>query len=161
MTDENKGPLSGREPTEPQGPRRKAPMYYAGDGFIKGRPINRADVERLPNGVVSGIRNKAARRLIRGALARKHTRVEQGLALARAMKAQAREVVSDEHYDRSPMAQSRMARRLYESELAIHQEVYVPSKKEIRAMRTQRRKDARRGKKDAIAKLVDRMQGTP
>jgi hypothetical protein len=157
MTNET-GPLSGKEPTDPQGPRRRAPMYYVGETYGR-RPINYPDVERYNNGAIAGIRDKAARRLIRGALKRTHSKVEKGVKFARSLKAQAVEVITDEHAERSPMARSRMARRLLAEELAIHQEVYVPSKKEIRKMRTQARAQKRRGGQDAIGKLVERMAG--
>lgn len=137
----------------PQGPKRRAPRYYAGDGRIAGRPINRADVERHANGAVVGTRDKAARRLIRKALTARASKVERGLRLARGMQAQAREVVSDEHYDKSSNARARMARRLYESELAIHQPVYVPTGVALRYMRTEARKLKRKGQ--ALVQPID------
>jgi hypothetical protein len=132
------------------GPKRRAPTYYAGETYAR-RILNYPDVERFPNGGIAGIRDKAARRLIRSALKRKFSKVEKGLGLPRAMKAQAREVA------RADGKSTRWARRLYEQELAIHQAVYVPSQKETRAIRTQKRKLKREGKLDAIGALVDRM----
>lgn len=155
------GPLSGRPPTEPQGPRRRAPVYYAGETIGRNR-INYPDVERYANGAIAGIRDKQARRLIRSKLIRRGKDLESGLQLARAMKAQAIEVVRDEHKKKSRAAKQRMAKRLFAQELAIHQPVYVPTKKQIRAARTENRKRARKGLppltsiNDAISQLVDR-----
>lgn len=144
------GILSGRHPTAPQGPRRQAPKYYVGETYGRHR-IQYPDVERYPNRALPGARNKVARRMIRAALKRRFSSVEQALKLPRAMKAQAREVARDEKKS------TRWARRLYDRELAIHQEVYVPSQKELRAMRTKARKDKRAGKQDVISQLVDKM----
>ena len=175
--DKNIGPLSGLPPTEVQGPRRKAPGYYIGEtvgGRLRpkgtrgaqhdqmkfgGNRVNYPDVERYPNGAIAGKRNKAARRIIRKAFMKAGSRVEKNIRLSRAMKAQAREIVHDDHEDKSRTAQSRRARRLYEAELALHQTVYVPDSKELRKMRTARRKQKREGRKDAIAKLVDALNG--
>ncbi len=137
------GPLSGKPPTEIQGPRRRAPMYYAGETLGQ-RKINYPDVERHANGAMPGIRDKAARRLIRGALKRRFSKVEKALELPRAMQAQAREIANDEGKS------TRWARRLFEQELEIHQPVYVP------ATRTALRAN-KRAAKDAIAQLVDKM----
>jgi hypothetical protein len=138
------------------GPRRKAPMFYAGETYGR-RKMLYPDVERHSNGATSSTRNKAARRLIRKAFKQHHSRVEKGIKLVRAMKAQAVEVIGDEHYDRSKTAQARMARRLLAQELAIHQPAYVPEN--LRALRTARRKLKRHGKQDAISQLVERMAG--
>lgn len=173
------GVLSGKAPTEWQGPRRKAPRYYAGltYGRFRGRgsygksarrstslvkhkrPMVYPDTEHNKNGSLAGIRNKAARRLIRGAFKRQTSSVERGIKFARALKAQAVELVRQEpkHKGKSPSALSHIARKLLEAELSIHEPVWVPSKKEIRAMRTQKRKDKRAGKLDAIGQLVDKM----
>lgn len=153
--------LEGREPAvdeapEVYGPRRKAPTFYAGE-FYGHRMMLYPDVERYANGAVAGMRNKAARRMIRKAFGQHFSRVEKGLKLVRAMKAQAVEVINDEHYDKSRTAQARMARRLLAQELAIHQAVYVPEN--LRALRTARRKLKREGKQDAISQLVERMAG--
>lgn len=143
------------------GPRRRAPRYYIGETYGAKRAQHH-DVERNKNGSLPGIRNKAARRVIRTAFKRRNSSIERALQLPRAMKAQAREVISDEHYDKSPTAQSKKARRLFEAELAIHKPVCVPTGPELRAMRTEARKAKRAGKltgaNDAIDQLVDRMQ---
>jgi hypothetical protein len=132
--------------------------------------IQYPDVARYPNGALPSKRDKFARRLIRGALKRKFSRVEQALQLPRAMQAQARELASKERdekiadyhngdrstYFSSTSGDTRWARRLYEQELAIHVPTYAPDQKQLRAMRTTKRHDARHGKKDVIAQLVDR-----
>lgn len=145
MSEEQDGPAG-----PVYGPRRRAPMYYAGETYGR-RPIQYPDVERDARGRVSGIRDKAARRIIRAALKRKFSKVERGLALSRAMLAQAREIARGEKKG------SRWARKLFAKELAIHQSVYAPDHKQLRAIRTEKRKLKREGKKDAIAQLVDRM----
>ena len=166
------------------GPARRAPHYYTGETYgtkrntgvidrtgrhvMRGvrREIQYPDVERYPNGALPGIRDKAARRIIRGALKRKLSRVERSLGLPRAMLAQAREIARETPswgvvlIDGAPAQRTKSpawARKLYHTELAIHQPVYVPSQKELRAMRTQKRKDKRAGKVDAIGALVDKM----
>jgi hypothetical protein len=155
------GILSGKPPSEePIGPRRRAPMYYAGQtygrrrigrtgGKTQGREILYPDVERYANGAVPGKRDKLARRVIRGALKRSFSSVERALKLPRAMKEQARLIAKEQGKS------SQWALRLFDRELAIHETVYAPSKKELRAMRTAKRK----GKKDAISQLVDKMTG--
>ena len=134
------------------GPRRRPPAFYAGETYGKYR-IQYPDVERYNNGVVPGKRNKFARRVIRGALKRKFSRIESALKLPRAMQAQAREIARDNKKS------TRWARRLYAQELSIHAPVYVPA--DLRALRTAKRKLKRQGKQDAIAQLVDRMAGKP
>ena len=129
------------------------------------------DVERNKNGSLPGVRDKASRRLIRGAFKRKVSSTERAFGLPRAMQAQAREIASDTHTPKiddhhngnrstrftSTSAETRFARRLFAKELAIHTPVYAPSKKELRRMRTEARKAKRAGKTDAIGALVDRM----
>lgn len=152
------------------GPRRRAPHYYVGEHYgnepiggtvpggvrhTKPRQIQYPDVERHPNGAIPGVRNKIARRIIRGALKRRFSRVERALKLPRAMMAQAREVARDEK--KSPA----WARNLYLKELSIHQTVYAPDQKALRAMRTEKRRRERRGEVDAIEALVDRMSKKP
>ena len=147
------------------GPRRRAPHYYTGETYGRHR-IQYPDVERHPNGALPGIRDKAARRIIRGALKRKLSRVERSFGLPRAMLAQAREIARETPswgvvlIDGAPAQRTKSpawARKLYHTELAIHQPVYVPDQKQLRAMRTQKRKDKRAGKVDAIGALVDKM----
>lgn len=136
------------EPALMYGPLRKAPQYYAGEMYNE-HPMNHLDVERNANGSMPGIRNKLARRRIRASFKRKYSTVEQGLQRLRAMKAQAMDVTDN----------PREGRRLLAKELSIHQVVYVPDQKQLRAMRTEKRKLARAGKRDrvnaAIEKLVD------
>jgi hypothetical protein len=145
------GILSGMPPNEVcLGPLRRAPAFYAGKTY-KGQKIQNHDAERYRSGAIVGTRNKAARRLIRKALKRRYAKTERAPQLARDMQAQAAEVAKAEGKS------NRWARRLYEKELAIHQPVYAPTKKELRKMRTQKRKDARAGKVDAIGQLVDAM----
>ena len=156
--DETNGPLSGLPPSPVAlGPLRRAPRFYAGETYA-GRQINYPDVERYPNsyapalrGKTASVRNKHMRRLIRGALKRKFSKVEQALKLPRAMQEQAREIARVEGKS------NRWARRLFDKELAIHQAVYVPSQKETRLIRTVKRARKRRGGVDAIEALVDRM----
>jgi hypothetical protein len=145
------GILSGK-PCEdrPVGPRRRAPMYYAGETYGRHR-VQYPDVERYPNGALPGIRNKLMRRLIRKALKRKFSTVETARKLPQAMLEQARLIAKENGKS------ARFARRLYAQELAIHQTVYAPTKPELRAMRAKNRKLKREGKKDAISQLVDRM----
>lgn len=167
------GILSGQPPSSRAlGPYRKAPLYYAGETYGR-RHIQYPDVVRYPNGALPSTRNKAARRVIRAALKRKFSKVETALVLPRAMKMQARELASertekiaDYHngnrstYFASTSGDTRFARRLYAQELAIHEPVYAPSSKELRAMRTAKRKLKRQGKPyDAISSLVDKMAG--
>lgn len=181
------GPLSGKPPSDVKlGPRRRAPVYYIGETYARGRgrkgsraprSMQYPDVERNANGSLPGIRNKAARRIIRNAFGRKLSRISKGLDAARAMKMQAREIASesrvekiDDHHNgnrstrfASTSGDTRWARRLFDKELAIHQPVYAPGKKELRAMRTKARALKRRQMKgasvnDAIGDLVDRMQ---
>jgi hypothetical protein len=73
------------------------------------------------------------------------------------MQDQARELA------RTEKKSTRWARRLYDKELAIHQPVYAPSHKELRAIRTAARKAQREGRAagvvdDAISQLVDKME---
>ncbi len=136
------------------GPRRRAPMFYAGEMMGVGnrrRRINYPDVERYANGAVPGRRNKIARRIIRGALKRKFSSVERARKLPQAMLEQARLIA------RENGKSAKWAKQLYAKELAIHQDVYVPS--DLRAVRTEKRRLKRVGKKDAISQLVDRMAG--
>jgi hypothetical protein len=138
------------------GPQRKAPHYYIGEHVGKYRTV-RLDVERNKNGSLGGIRNKAARRIIRAAFKDSHSSFTKGLKLARAMQDQARELA------RTEKKSTRWARRLYDKELSIHQPVYAPSHKELRAMRTAARKAKRKGLSngvvnDAISQLVDKME---
>lgn len=151
---QNTQPITEEAPPVEYGPCRRAPMYYSGETYGR-HIIQYPDVERNVGGCVSGIRNKAARRLIRGALKRKFSRIETALALPRAMQAQAREIAKDNRKS------TQWARRLYERELAIHTPMYAPSQKELRALRTAKRKLKRQGKPDAISQLVDRLAGAP
>ncbi len=156
------GILSGKPPTKWQGPRRRPPRYYAGETYGKrrlgrtrakmlGRLINYPDVERHANGSLPAIRDKPARRLIRGALKRHYSKVEKSLKLPRAMLAQARLIAREEKKS------AKWAKRLYARELTIHETVFAPSGKELRKIRTAKRKLKREGKKDAITQLVERM----
>lgn len=138
------------------GPKRRAPRYYAGESVGK-HPMLYPDTERNPNGSVPGIRDKGARRIIRKAFAAIFSPVERGLRRTRALQAQAREVISNEHGKKSSSAQRHRARRLLAAELAIHQPVYAPDKKTIRAMRTAKRKAERAGKKDFITSAIERI----
>jgi hypothetical protein len=169
--DETKGPLSGKTPTAWQGPKRKAPDVYIGEtiggrmrgGVLKGgtrqifggRRTTFPDTERNANGSLKGVRNKISRRVIRKAFLRSHSTVEIKIANARALNAQAAEVARDNKKS------TRWARRLVVKELAIHQPVYAPDHKELRAMRTAARKAKRKGFSsgvinDAISAVVDR-----
>lgn len=132
------------------GPLRKAPAYYIGEHVGAYRVVHR-DVERYPNGAMPGVRDKGARRLIRKAFLRNASSVEKALRRVRAMKVQAFEIARDQKKSRQ------WARRLFAAELALHQPVFVP---DARKARTEKRKMKRRGEKDAIAKLVDRMSGS-
>ena len=158
------GIASGKAPTETQGPRRKAPAFYAGE-FYGTKPainpltktriripraINYPDMERHANGAHPGKRNKLMRRVIRGALKRRFSKVERGLKLPRAMFAQAVEVMRDEG-----RKGSRAARRLFAKELAIHTpQPGEPTRAQRRAYQKLLKKQ---GRKDAIAQLVDSM----
>lgn len=139
------GIASGKPPSDVKfGPRRKAPMYYAGETYGR-HVINYPDVERNVNGSLPSKRNKFARRIIRGALKRRFSSVERGLKLPRAMQAQAREIAKENHKS------TRWAKRLYQQELAIHRTVpNTPTRSQARALK-------RAGKTDAISQLVDRM----
>ncbi len=149
------GILSGKPPNEVQlGPARRAPAYYAGETFGPHK-LQYPDVERYGNGALPSRRDKPARRIIRAALKRRFSRVEKALKLPRAMMAQAREIISEQHPKKSTSAKMRRAKTLLALELAIHQPVYVPA--DLRALRTQKRKDKRAGKVDAISALVDSM----
>jgi hypothetical protein len=140
------------------GPARRAPAYWAGETYGRHK-VQYPDVERLANGTVPSTRDKPARRIIRAALKRRFSRVERALRLPRAMMAQAVEIINTQHAQKSTSAKMRRARRLLAMELAIHRPVYVPSTPELRALRTQKRKDKRAGRGDAISQLVDSMAG--
>lgn len=152
--------MDKQDEQKPHGLRRRAPEYYAGETYGR-HVIHYPDVERYPNGALPSKRDKFMRRLIRAALKRKFSKVESALKLPRAMKAQAHELA------RGEKKSTRWARRLFDQELSIHQPVYVPDQKQLRAMRTERRKLKRAekrklkraGKQDAIAQLVDRTVG--
>ena len=153
------GILSGQKPNDRAlGPLRRAPAFYAGETY--GRHIVQyQDVERYPNGAPPSKRDKLARRIIRSALKRSFSRLTKSTRLAQGLRAQAYEASRDEQ---PPDAQrGRWARRLLAKELAIHQVVYAPSQKELRKMRTQKRKDKRAGTGDAISQLVDSMAKKP
>lgn len=157
---ENKGPLSNLPPTDLQGPKRRAPRYYIGETCGRFRTVF-PDTERNPNGSLPGIRDKGARRVVRAAFKRSHSRVESGLANARALRAQAFEVARDNKKS------TRFARRLLDKEMAIHQPVYAPDQKTLRKMRTQARKEKRQKVSGptrpidvAIDAVVDRMNAS-
>ena len=95
------------------GPLRRAPAYYAGNTY-RGHHINYPDVERYGNGVMPGKRDKAARRVIRAALKRLHSRIEKALGLPRAMMAQALEIAKEQKKS------VRWGRRLFDQELKLH-----------------------------------------
>lgn len=151
------------------GPARKAPAFYAGEtyGTVKvktpsgatgrvPRRIQYPDVERHPNGALPATRNKFARRLIRKGLKETFSSVTKSLRLARGLRVQAYDASKDDQPKGAK--RGRWARRLLAKELAIHTPVYVPTQKELRAMRTTKRFRARKGEKgDAISQLVDRM----
>lgn len=143
-------PAETYEKAPVSGPRRRAPMFYAGETYGR-RRVQYPDVERYANGVLPSKRNKIMRRLIRSALKRKFSTVETALKLPRAMLEQARLIAKENGKS------SRWARALFAKELAIHQPAYVPA--DLRAERAERRRLKRAGKKDAIAQLVDRMAG--
>jgi hypothetical protein len=145
------GILSGRPPSPvAYGPMRRAPEYYAGEKIGR-QVIQHKDAERYGNGALPGKRNKAARRVIRGALKRRFSKPERAMGLPRAMQAQGLEIA------RENGKSDRWAKRLYAKELAIHQPVYAPDKKTLRKMRTEARAAKRKGKLDAIGQLVDAM----
>lgn len=140
---------------EAPAPRRRAPEFYAGETFGRQkaktpsgrtvrvpRSVQYPDVERHANGAVPSKRNKLMRRMIRKALKKRFSKVEQARKLPQAMLEQAR-VIAEENG-----RGSRFARRLYEKELAIHQPVFVPE-------RAEDRRDNRDEQKDAIAQLVE------
>lgn len=163
------GIRSQRPPTAPQGTRRKAPLYYAGEtlgdrlrgplqknstnrvhkAIIGGRSINYPDVQRYDNGAVPGIRDKHARRMIRKAITRVHSRVEVSIHKARELKNEALAQAREEKKS------TRWGLRVLAQELALHQPLDVPSGKEIRAMRTEARKKQRAYRKEQkrIAKI--------
>lgn len=148
------------EPDPVQGPRRKSPPYYIGESYGRYRTVH-ADVERNPNGSLPGVRNKAARRLIRKAFGKNHSLVETRIRNARALKAQAVEVISEDkqYRGRSRHAKAKIAKKLLAMELAIHTPVYAPDKKTLRKMRTEARRAKRRGEVDAITALADKYSG--
>ena len=160
MTNQNEdtGPLSVREPTAPQGPRRRAPHYYVGEtcGTKRGkgsygrgtgtmrrtrsvaqvrhtRYVNYPDVQRYPNGALPGIRNKLARRRIRGALMRANSTIEARVRRARQLRLSI------------PSYNSHEARRLFEKTLSLH--MPTPSY-DSRALRTAFRKAKRAAAKE-------------
>ncbi len=137
----------------PPGPGRPAPMHYAGETFGP-HVVQYPDVERYPNGALPSIRSKPMRRIVRGALKRKFSKVEQGRKLIHGMTAQAYEIARDEK------ASGRYARRLLAKELKIHQSVYAPDGKTLRKIRTEKRARLRRGEPaDAISALVNKLAG--
>ncbi len=133
------------------GPLRRAPAFYAGETFGR-RPVQYPDTERYGNGALASRRDKLARRVIRAGLKRTYSSLTKSLRLAQGLKAQAYEAARDEQPKGAK--RGRWARRLLEKELSIHQPVYVPA--DLRALRTERRKKARKGLPvDAISALVD------
>jgi hypothetical protein len=134
--------------TDKAGPMRRAPQFYAGETYGR-HDIQHKDVERHPNGAVVGIRNKHMRRLIRGALKRRYSKYDRSLKLARAMQAQAREIIADQHPKKSRHAKARLAKRLYEMELAIH------TPRPNAPTRAERRAQASLLKKNPISEIVD------
>lgn len=140
---------------EVQGPRRKAPVLYAGETYSR-HAVQYPDVARYPNGALPSIKCKPMRRIIRGALKRRFSSLTKTLRLAQGMRAQAYELASEEKRS------GRWARRLLAKELAIHQPVYAPTKPELRAMRTKIRAAKRKGTHvDAISALADQMSKKP
>jgi hypothetical protein len=105
MTDENKP----EEKPVMYGPLRKL-GYYAGDGTIKGKPINKPDVQRNKAGKVIAKHDKLARRMIRGALARANSTIEVAIVHAHGIRNAARELAWSSHG----------AARLLKKELALH-----------------------------------------
>ena len=143
--------LEAESPT--QGPRRKAPMFYAGESYNE-HDVQYPDVERHPNGALPSVRCKPMRRIIRGALKKRYSSLTKSLRLAQGLRAQAYEAARDDKRS------GRWARRLLAKELEIHQTVYVPA--DLRALRTERRKKMRKGLAgDAISQLVDQMSTKP
>ncbi len=144
---------------EPSGPRRRAPRYYAGEtyggrhkrGMFIPRRMQHGDVTRYANGALPGIRNKPARRIIRKAFSASFRPVEHHLKLLRAMKVQAVDMTKNQ-----PMWKgkgTRAAKRILALELALHQPVYAPPYKELRAARTEARKQ-KRAKAKANKKML-------
>lgn len=129
---------------------RRAPQYYSGTHVGK-HVTQYQDVARYGNGVIPGVRDKAARRIIRKALKKRFSSIERALDLPRAMQAQAREIARDVGKS------TKWARRLYDKELKIHQPVFSLTKKQRRAIRSEARKRKRKGEPDAIAQLVEKM----
>lgn len=147
--------MTNESKSEMQGPRRKAPEWYAGETFC-GRHVQYPDVERYPNGALPSKRNKLMRRVLRGALKRKFSRIESARQLGQGMLLQAYELARDEE----PRKSGRWARRLFAKELKIHTPVYAPDGKTLRKIRSERRARLRRGEHpDVIAALVDKMTG--
>lgn len=145
--------MTNESKSEMQGPCRKAPEWYAGETFC-GRRVQYPDVERYPNGALPSKRNKFMRRVLRGALKRKFSRVESARQLGQGMLLQAYEIARDEEKS------GRFARRLLAKELKIHTTVYAPDGKTLRKIRSERRARLRRGEHpDVIAALVDKMAG--
>jgi len=132
---------------------RKAPEFYAGERYNE-HVVQFNDVERRPNGTIPSKRSKIMRRLIRGALKAKFSRLTSSLRLARGLKAQAFSLAREEKRS------SRWGLRLLAKELTIHRTVYAPTGPELRAMRTLKRARARKGVvQDTIMAIVDRMTG--
>lgn len=112
------GPLSGKPPTEWQGPLRRAPEYYAGktmgkrvrtrNGKVGGRPMLHADTQVKVDGTY-GKKNKAARRLVRGAMKKSHSRAEKRVRDAQLLKQEAYSASWNGHE----------ARRMLDKELAF------------------------------------------
>lgn len=143
------------EPAPASGPRRRAPAFYAGETYGRNR-VQYPDVERRPNGALPSKRDKLARRVIRGALKKRFSGVS--FRLAQGLRAQAYEATREDKATK----RGRAARRLLAAELAIHKTVYVPTKPELRAMRTKIRAGQMRDRaKDAISELVERMATKP
>lgn len=124
--------LSGRPPTALQGPRKRAPRYYIGNTY-RGRLTAAPDAERYKNGVLPGVRNKAARRLIRKASGRALSTIEQKILKARDVRLEIERLATNGHE----------ARRYFEKTLALHAPVPQPiPRSEARA----RQRAARRAK---------------
>jgi hypothetical protein len=133
------------------GPLRKAPTYYIGEsigcngkGSFYGRALTaRRDTERLKNGALPGIRNKAARRMLRKAFRNAYSRTEQSVLKARDLVNEVRGYADSGHEGKRNIARLDAA--------------HTPAKVDDNRTARQQMRKARKHHKKQWAKAIDRM----
>lgn len=151
------------------GPFRKAPHYYVGE-TVGRHTVNYPDVERNPNGTIAGIRDKAARRQIRGLMMRSFSRIDsrirKGRQLGQKMLDYAEGVIEEKKLSKKGLR--RRAKKLLAKALSLHKPV---EQVDSRALRTAFRKRKREVAKErgihvreleasVVKQLADKMYGS-